>query len=81
MGGKQPVARQSAAANSKENKDLNGDGRTASTGKAVSEGKSVYHELADLTRADVKTLGRSFQVFQLLPCMTIYSALPVPLTP
>ena len=56
---------------SKENTDLNGDGTAGQAGgsaaaNAVPQEKSIYHEVADLTAADFKALGRGFQVLQLV---------------
>ncbi len=69
-GGKQPAS--GISASSKENKDLNGDTRPGPSGAAdvaaAPEPRSVYVELADMAAADFKSLGRSYQVLQLLLC-------------
>ncbi|BDA48164.1 hypothetical protein COCOBI_11-4240 [Coccomyxa sp. Obi] len=63
---KQPAADLSAASSSKENTDVNGDGTAGHAGRsaaatALPQGRLVYHEVADLTAADFKALGRGFQ--------------------
>lgn len=49
---------------------MNGDGTAGQAGRsgaatALPQGSPVYHEVADLTAADFKALGRGFQVLHL----------------